>query len=164
MIDRLLQIFARSILAKVDALRGRELKPNQRKRLRKSIIEDIRTCGGLIYPDEVLLAVSKAAQQEADRLGVNISGKTWHDQPTFDPGRKKFHLEHVYAVSAIQKECERAQTEEAILSVLKTRLRIAWILKREDEKLNRLHFRSVRPDPDAAYRAAGIELVEPARM
>jgi hypothetical protein len=117
----------------------------------------------MIYPDVVLLGVSKAAQKEADRLGETISDKTWRHQPKFDPGRKVFHLEHVYPVSAIQKECELAQTEEAILGILKARLRIAWILKREDQELRRLGYRSIRPDPDAAYREAGIELREAAR-
>jgi len=53
-----------------------------------------------------------------------------------------------------------AKSEEAILDVLKTRLRIAWILKTEDEELTRLGYRSMRADPEAAYREAKIELVK----
>jgi len=163
-IDQLLQLFARAILAKVNALASRELKPNQRKRLRKSIADDIRTCGGLIFPDVVKPAVSKAAQLEADRIGVSLCEKTWHNQAAFDPGRKVFHLEHMYPISAIQEECEQAESEEAIVQVLKTRLRVAWILKREDKELTRLGYRSNRPDPTVAYCEAGIDLVESATV
>lgn len=160
MIDQPLELFARAILAKVNALTSPELKPNQRKRLRKSITEDIRTCAGLLFPDVVSPAVSKAAQLEADRTGVALYEKTWYDQTTFDPGRKVFHLEHIHPISAIQKECEQAKSEDAILRVLKTRLRLAWILKQEDKELTRLGYRSIRPDPADAYRKAGIELGE----
>jgi hypothetical protein len=36
---------------------------------------------------------------------------------------------------------------------------IAWILKTEDRELNRLGYRYRRPDPHAAYLAAGIDLL-----
>jgi hypothetical protein len=88
-IDQLLQLFARSIFAKARALYRLELTHRQRTRLRKSIAEDIRTCGGL-----------------------------------------------------------------------KARLRIAWILKRENEQLDRLGYRSERVDPEGAYREARIELLK----
>src|SRR6266851_2736714 len=125
--DQLLQLFARSIFAKANALRGLELSKRQRNRLRRSITDDIRTCGGLIFPEFVSPEVSKAAQQEADRKGIRIWEKSWHNQTGFDKGRKMFHWEHVNAVSSIQEMCEQAKSEEGILEILKTRLRIAWI-------------------------------------
>jgi hypothetical protein len=83
-LDQLLELFARSILAKVNMLKDLKLGPNQEARLRKSIIEDIRTCGGLIFPDVKSPEVSKAAQQEADRISVKICEKNWYDQVAFD--------------------------------------------------------------------------------
>lgn len=158
--DQLLRIFARSILSKVTALTNLDLTRNQRARLRKSITEDIRNCGGIIYPEVTAPEVSKAAQTEAERLGVTIHTKSWRDQNAFDRGRKIFHLEHVIPISSVQKDCEEAKSEEAILKILKTRLRIAWILKREDRELTRLGYRSKRLDPEGAYLAAKIELLK----
>jgi hypothetical protein len=159
-IDQLLQLFARAIISKVNALTCLELSPNQRRRLRASITAEIRTCGGLIFPDVRSPEVSKAAQEEAERIGVRICTMNWHDQTAFDSGRKTFHLEHVNPVSCIQEMCELAKSEEAILDILKTRLRIAWILKREDKELTRLGYRSKRVDPDGAYRDTKIVLLK----
>jgi hypothetical protein len=146
-IDQLLQLFARSIFAKVSALKSLELTPNQRRRLQSTITAEIRACGGLLYPEVLTPEVSEAALREAERIGVHIFEHTWHSQPSFDAGRKLFHWEHVDPVSCIQEACEGAGCEEAVLEVLKTRLRIAWILKREDLELTRLGFRTKRPDP-----------------
>ena len=158
-IEELLQLFAQSIFAKAKALKRLELSPNQRKRLGRSITDDIRTCGGVIFPDVIPPAVSKAAHQEAERIGLNICAKAWHDQTAFDKGRKTFHWEHVNPVSSIQKMCEGADSEGTILDILKQRLRIAWILKREDLELRRLGYRSNRPDPEGAYRDAKIDFM-----
>jgi hypothetical protein len=159
-VDQLLLLFARSIFAKACALRSLELTGNQRKRLRSSITAEIRTCGGLLYPEVRAPEVSEAALQEAERMGVkDICAKTWTTQPSFDAGRKVFHWEHADPIACIQEACEGAGSEEAVLEILKTRLRTAWILKREDRELTRLGFRSQRPDPEAAYGAAKIVLV-----
>src|SRR5262249_38012358 len=125
-----------------------------------SITAEIRTCGGLLYPEVLAPEVSEAALQEAERLGVNIWAQTWHSQSSFDAGRRVFHWEHVAPISSIQEACEGAGCEEAVLEILKARLRIAWILKREDRELTRLGLRSNRPDPEGAYRAAKIVLVK----
>lgn len=159
-VDQLLQLFARSIFAKVSALRSLELTRNQHKRLRSSITAEIRACGGLLYPEVLAPEVSEAALREAERIGVDICTHTWHSQSSFDAGRKVFHWEHVDPISCIQEACEGAECEEAVLEILKTRLRIAWILKQEDRELTRLGFRSNRPDPEGAYRAAKIVLVK----
>ncbi len=76
---------------------------------------------------------------------MKICEQTWHSQSSFDKGRKVFHWEHVDPISDIQKACEAAGSEEAVREILRTRLRIAWILKREDRELARLGFRSQRP-------------------
>src|SRR5262245_12792984 len=163
-VEQLLQLFTRSIFAKVSALRSLELTWNQRKRLRSSITAEIRACGGLLYPEILTPEVSEAALREAEKIGVDICAQTWHSQSSFDAGRELFHWEHVDPISSIQEACEGAGCEEAVLAILKARLRIAWILKREDRELTRLGFRSKRPDPAGAYRAAKIVLIKQPRV
>jgi hypothetical protein len=137
-----------------------ELSPNQRKRLRASITAEIRSCGGLLYPKVLTPEISKAARREAKRLGVDLCNHTWQTQSSFDKGRKVFHWEHADPISCIQEVCEKAESDEAVLKILKTRMRIAWILKQEDRMLTELGFRFKRPDPESAYRAAKIALVK----
>jgi hypothetical protein len=161
MIDEVLEHFARAIFFKARALKSPELGPNQKKRLRKSINEDIRHCGGLIFPDMKPYGVSTAAHEEATRLNVkDICTQTWHTQTRFDAGRRTFHLEHVFPVISIMKECMSENSHEAVLRILQSRLRVAWILKKEDRELTRLGYRSKRPDPDSAYEQAGIQLLK----
>jgi hypothetical protein len=158
-VDQLLRLYAQSIFAKAGALKALALTPNQRKRLCETITAEIRACGGLLYPEVRVPEVSKAALQEADRIGVNLRAQTWRSQPSFDRGRKAFHWEHVNPIACIQEACEAAESEEAILDAL-ARLRVAWILKREDQELTGRRFRSKRPDPEGAYQEAGIVLVK----
>jgi len=150
-LDDLLKLFAQSIHAKATALRTLELTASQRARLRESISDDIKKCTNFIPPE-----VSVAAHDEAQPLGVDLSTKNWHDQPSFDAGREIFHFEHIVPVSAIRTMCESAESADATFSVLRTKLRVAWILKREDLELTRLGYRSERADPDAAYEHAKI--------
>jgi len=161
-IDQVLKLFAQPIFAKMRALKWPELKlsPRQQARLRISISEDIKSCGGLLFPDLISPKVSKAAKREADRIGVvAIHTMGWQSQKDFDPGRKTFHWEHFTPVSTIQELCEKANSEEDVFDVLRRHLQIVWILKREDEELTRLGFRSKRPDPHKAYLDAEIELL-----
>lgn len=55
--------------------------------------------------------------------------------------------------------CYAASCTAEVLDVLKGKIVVAWILKEEDIRLNELGFRSKRPDPEGAYRAAGIKLL-----
>lgn len=159
--DELVQIFAQSIFTKVTSLKTRTLKSNQRKRLRKSIVDDIRAYGGCIFPDERPTEVSKAAHTEAERRQIkSIWTKAWCDQRAFDKGRKTFHLEHVHPISSIRNKCEMAESEGAVQEILKIGLRVAWILKSEDAKLTLHGFRSDRPCAKSAYQTADIELLE----
>jgi hypothetical protein len=152
--DELLMIFAKSISCKVAALDELNLTPNQRTRIRESISDDIKKCTNFILPE-----ISHAAQEEAERRGVDLLSKNWHDQVGFDPKRQTFHFEHVLPVNIIRALCEDVKAEDAIYDLLKKRLRVAWILKSEDAELTRLGFRSKRADPDGAYRDAGIQLL-----
>ena len=159
-VDDLLRVFASSIFAKAGALKSQRLTPNQRKRLKASITADVRHSGGLLYPEVFTPEVSEAALLEAQKLSVDLCSHTWGSQKRFDPGRKLFHWEHVDPIGCIQQACESAESEVAVLTILKSRLRIAWILKQEDRELTRLGFRSNRLDPAGAYSAARIVLVK----
>ena len=71
-----------------------------------------------------------------------------------------FHLEHVVPISSLREWCLAAQDEDEIVEILREKVTIAWILKQKDRALTRLGHRHERPDPAAAYAAAGIRLRE----
>jgi hypothetical protein len=149
----LLRPFASSIHAKAGAVRDLDLTANQRARVLESISDDIKKCTNFVVP-----RVSVAAMRAAARCKIDLRTKNWHDQVRFDRGRRVFHLEHLVPVSAIRKACLERESEAGVLEVLCTRLQIVWILKTEDAKLTKLGYRSDRSEPEAAYRAAGIEI------
>lgn len=149
----LVAAFAKSILIKSTVAREVELEMREQRRLLESISEDIKKYTDLLPP-----LVSLAAKAEADRRGVDLRRMGWHDQHRFDPGRGTFQWEHIVPVGVVRNSCLEAQTSSDIAEILKT-ARVAWILKDEDRRLTSLGYRSVRPDPDAAYRAAGITLL-----
>lgn len=157
--SKVLQAFSKAIYAKVRFLRTRigRTQP-QCTRILESISDDIRKCTNFVKPE-----VSVAADKEARRQGVALNEMTWHDQRSFDPGRKRFHLEHVVPVSAVRNACLEALSAAAVLEVLTSQLRVAWILKEEDAELTRLGFKRRRPHPDAAYRQAAIRMKSPGR-
>jgi len=160
-VDQLLKVFARSICVKNKALKRLELNKNQRQRLRMTIVADIRACGGILYPEVIPLEVSEEALRVAKRLKVkDIHTMPWQKQHSFDKGRKLLHWEHVETIGEIQKECEQATKVKEIVSVLKAKLRIAWILKDEDRLLSQLGYKTKRPDANAAYEEANIVLVK----
>jgi hypothetical protein len=154
-LTQLLRPFAASIAAKLQALAELEpkLSPSQRARLRESISDDIKKCSNF-----VALQVSQAALERARRLGVDLYAMTWHEQTRFDWQRRVFHLEHMVPVNLIRERCKACATPDRILKVLTREIRVVWILKSEDAALRWLGFQSKRPDPDAAYMAAGIRL------
>ena len=115
--------------------------------------------------------MSQAAQEKAERLGVDLRLKNWHDQPQFDAGRATFHFEHILPVSAIRSECLTLDSEADIFDVLKGRLRVAWILKAEDAELTRLGYRNKRRTPTQRTEKQKFSLwwgveegAQPARM
>ena len=153
-IGELLRPFAESIHAKTSALQRLQLTERQQSRFREAVSDDIKKCTNFLTPE-----VSVAAKQKAESKAVDLFSKDWHEQHQFDPGRGVFHFEHVVPVLSIRKMCERAHSSEEILSILLRNLRVAWILKEEDRKLSSLGYRSKRPDPNEAYRHAGIKLL-----
>jgi len=130
------------------------LTRHEKARLKESIGSDIRKACDLLATVEV----SEAAHEEATRLDIDLRTKGWHDQHGFDRGRELFHFEHIIPVGAICTAAIAQTSVQGVLQVLRTNLRVVWILKSEDRELTRLGYRSKRVDPDAAYRAAGIHL------
>ncbi len=147
--------FARAILAKAGALREylNDLSHSQQRRFLESIGDDIKKATAL-HPHDM----SVAAAEEAARRGVDLTAKTWHDQPRFDPGRKTFIAEHMVPVSALVYACTQQSDIEGVLNVLVNRLRVVWLLRDEDKSLTRLGFRHRRASPEQAYQAAGIRI------
>jgi hypothetical protein len=152
---QLLKPFAQAIRAKAIALRTLELTPQQRARLKESIGDDIRKATDLLTP-----AVSKAAHGRASRLGIDLCTQGWHGQPKFDAGRKVFHFEHCVTVAELRRLCMEQRSVRDVLRVLSTKPRTVWVLKEEDRRLTAQGHKSNRPDPLAAYRKAGIALLE----
>lgn len=147
-----MRAFADAIWAKVSLLKETTLSASERRRVLESIDGDIRKCTDLLVP-----RVSRAARETAGLLQVDLTRMGWHDQPRFDPGRTIFHLEHFYPVGAVRNRCLTATSQSDIGDVLGS-AKVAWILKVEDRKLSDLGFKNLRPDPDEAYRKAGIAL------
>lgn len=116
----------------------------------------IRHAPGPVY-------VSKAASKEAKRRGLNdLTAYHWRDQvkKMGDKGRKTFAWDHFYPVAELRRQLDelKSPTVPQVRKILK-KASVAWILRSEDEKLNKARFRQHRPDPDAAYQQVGIELI-----
>jgi hypothetical protein len=156
---RLARPFAAAISAKVEALVSLDLTKSQRARFHESIGDDIRKLCDIAVPVPRRCEVSVAAKRLADALGVDLRVQTWHTQSHFDKGRLIFHYEHMNPVSELRSRCLAHSQVDAILLVLDRDIRVAWITKEEDLELTRLGFRASRPDPEEAYRIAGIELL-----
>lgn len=109
--------------------------------------------------------VSVAAMQQATGRGLgDLRRFHWDDQikGMGDAGRATFHWDHFVPVSVLRRALleEREPTSARCAEILRT-ARIAWITKDEDRRLTKLGFRHLRPDPEAAYRDASIELAHP---
>jgi hypothetical protein len=109
---------------------------------------------------------SESAHQLAQSLGLgDLSRFRWDDQTRTrkmrDTGRKNFHLEHTMPVAMLVRELKalKRPTVKDVATVI-ARAEVSWITKKEDVKLTELKARHKRPDPVAAYAAAGIALCD----
>ena len=152
----LLKPFATAIFAKSSTLRdwAEHLSDGERRRLLESISDDIKKCSNFITP--------RASRAAIDFTGgsINLFAQNWHTQGKFDPKRAKYHFEHFVPVSYIRDDCRKADSTDAVLDVLRTRIQVVWILKTEDAMLTGLGYQKKREDPGAAYKTAGIFIVE----
>jgi hypothetical protein len=151
--------FGRSAYEKVLILRS-DLSRIQTAAVRRAINKDIRHFGDLVMPDLLRPLTSRAAVEQARILGVDLCRQTWSSQPSFDNGRAAgmFHLEHMVTVDS-QVDAVIAATDAVEAAQVLVNSRVAWILKAENASLSDEIGNRRRLDPDASYRAAGIELV-----
>ena len=148
-----LSVFADCIWVKVHALQELQLDPDEVTCIKGSISGDIRKYTDLLEP-----VVSERAHDHAQRLGVDLRAMRWRDQHGFDKGRQVFHFEHIVPVAVVRAKCLEATCGDEIRYILREWARVAWILKEEDRTLTDLGYRSKRPDPEIAYKSAGIRL------
>jgi hypothetical protein len=109
--------------------------------------------------------ISKEAKKQAEIMGIdNLMKYTWDDQvkKMKDDKRKIFHWEHYYPVTQQISDMlnlykKGAFEAEDIYSIV-SRTRICWITKKENKRLDYKN-KSLRPDPEKAYKDAEIELI-----
>lgn len=103
---------------------------------------------------------SKAALEKAEKLKVNLREIDWHNQRKEgkDPDRKIFHYEHCNPISMLTDAV--LTTDKSVASILNDNI-VCWILKSENEKLDKNHYRSNRDGGwKKCYAACGIEPVK----
>ena len=151
--------YGRSVYEKVLLLRA-DLSGAQLSLVRRAINKDIRHFHDVVLPDLLVPLTSRRAVEHARVLGVDLCRQTWLSQPTFDTGRAKgaFHLEHLVTVDSQVDGVIDADCADGAVQVLLAS-RLAWILKSENIVLTERFGRRSRPDPEQAYRDAGIDLV-----
>jgi hypothetical protein len=131
----------------------------QRARLTESLAVDLRKLCDMLIPDARYAEVSEAAAEVTASLEVDLRVQPWQAQAGFDAGRRLLHYEHMTPVGRLVALVRSADTPDEIVSALSDHLRVAWITKEENSRLTALGFRHKRPDPEAAYQAAGIVLL-----
>jgi hypothetical protein len=154
-------IFSRGLRDKATALETMALTPKQASALTKSISTDIRKLCDIVFPAVKPSAISAAAAEAAAALEVDLQTQTWDTQTSFDRDRQVFHYEHMATVADIVDAVLAADSVQDAADALAQRIRVAWILKEEDARLSGLGYRHRRPDPDAAYFEAGIQMLPP---
>ena len=157
--DALVKPFAISILAKTTALKTLALTRSQATELRNSIAFDFRKCGNVLIPVHLKYEISRAAWDTATAMGADLRQLLW-SSPFIKVNRKTFELDHVETIGAMTAAAMKVTTPEEMVELIRRTYRVAWILKSENKELNRLGYRIKRPDPDVAYREAGIELMK----
>ena len=153
----LMRPFASAIFAKAAAYRHLRsaLAPPQEQQFLKSLRDDVRRASNL-HPHDV----TEAAAAEGLRRGIaDLSVKTRDDQPAFDPGRKAFIVEHMVPITAVVYDCLHCPDEERVLNELTTRLRVVWLLRSNARDLTLLGLRRKLPNPEEAYRRAGVRVL-----
>lgn len=98
----------------------------------------------------------------AASLPTDMREVTWDLQSKFDKGRKVFHLEHIYTGDMFRKAVKAISASQELAQFVRTNYRLAWILKAEDQDLNRSGYRSRRGNTLGealnAYEKCGIRL------
>ncbi|MBA3419492.1 MAG: hypothetical protein H0U09_12505 [Geodermatophilaceae bacterium] len=148
--------FAEAIAPLASALSTAALEPRQQKALREAIEQVIRKCHDAVLPIIRPAGASASARSLATELAVDLAILRWGQEPRNEHRQKLLHLDHITPVSWIRVKCVDAPSASAIRQVLHTYLHAAWITPAENAELNRLKYRSKRPDPRAAYREQAL--------
>jgi len=80
----------------------------------------------------------------------------WENQPKYDPGRKSILMEHKNPVEEIWLKL--LESPENTFDIIENHHILVWVTREEDKQLNKLGYRSKRPDSNKAYKEAGIEI------
>jgi hypothetical protein len=156
-IERIVRPFVQALLAKAPLLKDFGLTDKQRARVRNAMAYDLRQCADVVTPSLRPPEVSVAAARLAAELGIDLAEQSWHTMGSAH--RKTFHFEHVYPLTGLALAVARRPDLDTATIFVVERLWVAWITSDENRELNRRTYRSIRPDPAGAYRAAEIELV-----
>lgn len=157
-VEQLLASFAGSIFDKVQTLKLDDLTGRQKRNLLRSISFEIKHATDVLMPDNLVPRVSEGARAASLTLEINLSDMDWFDQANFDPGRKVFHLTHIWPVLNVRTSCLSAGSNAAVTEILQSGLQMAWILKTERTRLRSPGPDSSPADWEAAYKDAGITL------
>jgi hypothetical protein len=98
---------------------------------------------------------SKSAMIYAQENNIPLDLE-WKNQPKYDPGRKNLLMEHKNPVEEIWLKL--LESPENIFDTLKSHHVLVWVTREEDKRLNKLGYRSKRPDSNKAYKEAGIQI------
>ena len=150
-----IRTFAESIFIKCSAINRGCLETKEISKIRESISTDIQKYGDLIP----VSLISQRAYEQAKAINLSLKDMTWHNQIKFDPGRKIFQYEHMMPVNELRKLCLQRSDVKSTIRLLREQHLVAWILKEEDQEITRLGYKQNRPDPQKAYREAGIKLI-----
>lgn len=158
--DDVVTPFAEAIFIKVTMIRSGRFDKVDIGHLKETIRHDLRKCSDIIIRSIRRPEVSEAAHAKGREMGIaDLRDLSWSAQAKLDPGRVTFILEHVIPVRTLQEAALAASSSAEIVEILRGGMRVAWILKTENSELGRLGFTTKRPDPIAAYEAAGIHLL-----
>jgi len=113
--------------------------------------------------------MSERAFKEAKILGISekIIYLTWHqfgkyklEKSISGNGKRAFILEHFYPRKYIRKELFdlKNPNKNDVKKIITENLKTCVITAEEDLKLRKLKYGSERPNPEKAYKKAGIKL------
>jgi len=124
----------------------------EKQKIKAMLNQCLRICDNYLY----INLASKKAIEEAQKLNINLSKMHWQNQSKFDPTRKVFIFEHKTPIKMI---IDRILLNDSDINNILESIEIAWITKEENDILDKKGYKSNRPDPNLAYKEAGIILL-----
>jgi hypothetical protein len=122
----------------------------------------LRIASHMVAPDASELAFERAKKNDVDifKLREKDRNKVELKIKKNDPkDNEKFILEHYIPVNIIIKEMlNDSKNNTSSFENALNKIKVIWVLKSEDERLNSNGHRKNRPDPKEAYRLANIKI------